>query len=225
MCLCILSRDMIYETFVSSMLGTYVIGKYNKMSYNDISWYLALVMSMNVYMFHNIPFIYDTEYLFANVQPYEHLTPVLYCVDVYLIMDLLCNSSNKFDTLLHHVAGITGISISLLGNNVGVLNNCIRNEISTIWLALGTISHKSDLHLFKCLNPIFMMIFAITFVSHRIIPCSLIMYQMITNTSMVAYSPLSLAQSCSYIFHLGLQYYWFSLIAKNIYCLVCKKTV
>lgn len=216
---------MIYETFIGSMLGTYMIGKYNNMSYNDISWYFALVMSINVYWFHNIPFVYENSYLFTNVQPYEHLNQILYCVDSYLIMDLLCNSSNKFDTLLHHIAGITGITISLIGNNVGVLNNCVRNEISTIWLALGTISNKSNFPLFKRLNPIFMLIFAITFVSHRIIPCTIIMYKMITNIEMVAHSPLSIIQSCSYIFHIGLQYYWFSLIVKNIHNLVHKKKV
>jgi hypothetical protein len=208
---------------------------YSKASYSNIQrcfayldQYMTLMMSLYIYTFHNIDFIYTPEYLFSSTQQYEHMTNIIYVLTIYLIYDLIYNFSNyyntcAYDTIIHHINTLYGIFVSLLGYNIGISNNLIRNEFSSVWLALLLLSYKSDNILFKKLNPFFMIIFSFTFILYRIIPCSIMMYIIIDNYILIFKDNINISLMIMFIIHLSLQYYWFSLIIKKIYLIIHKQ--
>ena len=128
-----------------------------------------------------------------------------------------------FDKLIHHINSICGLTLSLYGYNIGVLNNLIKNEVSTIWLSLMALSYSSTNILFKKLNPIFIILFIITFINYRIIPCSTIMYVMLINVNSHIYTFINIIHFIIFFIHLMLQYYWFLLIIKKLYNIIYRK--
>lgn len=175
-----------------------------------------MMMSIVIMWFDNVDFNYDIEYLSSTVQPYNHMYQLMICLVYYLGFDLIVNPSNKIDTILHHIESIGGLSLALYGRNVGILNNCVRNEFSTIYLALATICSKSKNKFIKKISPLFMMLFVPTFVWYRIIPSSKMIFIIISNIHLFIFDTIDFIHFIFFLIHIILQYYWGFLILKKI---------
>lgn len=203
---------MIYTIVSGSMIGTFLIGKYIQIKY--INWYLLFVLSMNIYNLHNIPFIYTDDYLFSDIQPYPHLIQLTNCVNLFLMIDFR-NHLTNYEMIFHHISCIVGMTISLSGFNVGISNNCIKNEYTTAWLALATLSLKYEKY--QRYNSILITIFIYTFFFYRVVPCSMIMYRIMVNYTLITRNIITIIQFLAFTIHCIIQYLWFFRIFVIIY--------
>lgn len=182
-------------------------------TYATFSWYITLLVSLAVCFGCHPTFIYDAEYLSLTTQPYPSNQAVSVLVLFYLFIDLWCNNENRLDTHIHHVECIIGILLGLYGTNVGMVNNCLLNEVSTIWLSLLVFSKKYG---FPMLSDALMVPFIIQFVTYRVLPISFMLFVMAGNLNKFTPSGAAVVHSCVFIVHACLQYYWFVLIVLKI---------
>jgi len=99
---------------------------------------------------------------------------VVLCVVVYLLVDVrrAIRSDDTVDVLVHHGESLVGLGLSLWGYNVGVLNNCVLSEYSTLWLAVAHFAKLSTNGLVRtCVQPVSLGLFVVTFIAYRIVPC------------------------------------------------------
>ena len=207
---------MVYESFFTLQLLAMTYGYFSGFDYELTSWYMCAMMSLTVMWVDDVHFSYEVEYLSASVQPYDHMRELMICIIGYLGVDLVMNPSNKIDAVAHHVESIGGLSLALYGRSVGILNNCIRNEFSTIFLALGTICGKSKNKFLKKVAPVFMLFFIPTFVWYRIIPCTIMTFVVFSNLSTFINDNIGVLHLLFYCTHVTLQYYWMSLIMRKV---------
>ena len=189
------------------------------LSYTQISWYITLLVSLVVYFGCHPEFIYDVEYMSSTIQPYPFNQTVAVLLMFYLFIDLWYNNENRLDTHIHHVESIIGILLGLYGTNVGMVNNCLLNEVSTIWLSLVVFSRKYE---FFMLSDILMVPFLFKFVAYRVFPISYMLLVMTQNLDRFTYNKTVIVHSSVFILHACLQYYWFTLIVLKIKRM-CKK--
>ena len=216
---------MIYEFFFIAYSIIYFYGRFYNINLSNLTEYFTFALALNVYFFYDVPFIYDAEYLFSNKQPFEHISKLMICIIIYLFLDFyLClNKSIKIDKILHHIGGITAYSIALLGYNVGVMNNCVKNEITNIWLNLYKISKKSNNIILKKIYPISVILFLFTYITHRIIPCTIMMIQIIRNKDIIKWDIYSYIDLVLFTIHNILQYYWFKIILTQFFSVIKEK--
>ena len=214
---------MIYETYFVSMFTTFIVGNYYKLSYLKIHNFLMLVLSLNIYIFYDVPLMYNYEYLISSIQPYEHIKQLTQCLISYLFVDLLFNPNIEKQMIFHHINVIITLIISLFGNNIGIANNCITSEISTIWLMIIIILSDTELLIFKTLKNLFMLLFTITFINYRIIPCIMMTISIINNIEYITFTNINILHALTGIIHSGLQYYWFILLMNKIYNILHKQ--
>jgi hypothetical protein len=208
---------MIYETYFVSMFTTFIVGNYYKLSYFKIHNYLMFVLSLNIYIFYDVPLMYNYEYLISSIQPYEHIKQLTQCLISYLFVDLLFNPNIEKQMIFHHINVIIALIISLFGNNIGFANNCITSEFSTIWLALILILSDTELLIFKKIKNVSMALFLIAFIKCRVIPCTMMTISIINNIEYIYFSNINIIHALTGIIHSGLQYYWFILFINKIY--------
>ena len=214
---------MIYETYFVSMFTTFIIGNYYKLSSLKIYNIFTLILSLNVYIFYDVPLMYNYEYLISSIQPYEHIKQLTQCLISYLVIDVLFNPNIEKQLIFHHINVIITLIISLFGNNIGVANNCIISEISTIWLSIIIIISDTELLILKKIKNVCMLLFTITFIKYRIIPCIMMTISIINNIEYITISNINIIHALTGIIHSGLQYYWFILLMNKLYNILHKQ--
>jgi hypothetical protein len=211
---------MIYEFFFLTYALIWYSGKYYNINMYYIHEYLSLALSLIVYFSHDIPFIYDNKYLFSDTQPYEHINKLIICIIIYLFLDLFFNKLIKIDIILHHFGGIIAYSLAILGNNVGVVNNCVKFEISNIWLCLYKISKNSNNIIIKNIYFISVFLFLFTYIIYRIIPSTIMFIEVLRNLDILTQNIYSSIHIVLYIIHISLQYFWFIMILKKFFSII-----
>lgn len=214
---------MIYEFFFLTFVLLYSYGRFYNVNFSNITEYLSFAMGLNVYFFHDVPFRYDTEYLFSNTQPFEHINKLIICVIIYLFLDSYFSKAIKIDKILHHIGGITAYSIAIYGYNLGIVNNCVKNEITNIWLNLYKITKKSNNIILKKIYPISVILFLFTYIAYRIIPSTIMMIEILRYWDISTRNVLSQIHVFLYINHIILQYYWFKIILTQFFTVIKEK--
>ena len=189
----------------------------HKLNYTNYAWYVTLFVSSVVYIGCFPKFIYDVDYMASTNQPYQNNYYISILLVLYLFVDLWYNDQNKLDTHIHHVESIIGLLFSLYNKNVGIANNCLLNEVSTIWLSLLTITAKFTGNTAKFIQTFTLLMFTTTFVTYRIIPVSGMFVIITQNIERFAYDTTTCVQVLSFFVHTILQYYWFILIINKIH--------
>jgi hypothetical protein len=215
---------MIYEFFFVTYALICCYCKFYEKDFSYLHEYFGFALGVNIYFFHDTPFIYDTEYLFSDTQPFEHINKQIICIIISLFLDLFINNTIKIDNILHHIGGITAYSIAIFGYNLGIVNNCVKNEITNIWLSLYKISKKSNNFILKkYLFPVSVILFIITYITYRIIPGTIMMIEILRNWDISIRNIYSQTQVVLYIIHICLQYFWFRIIIKQFFVIVREK--
>ena len=202
--------------FSSLYLIKYLAPKIN-ISQKKIFWWTSLFMSLFI-SFYSVEINYDLSYLGSSIQHYPHMNQLVNCLIIYLIEDLLFDPYIDKVMILHHCESILGLSIGQLGYLTGGLNNIIRNEISTMWLALYYLTKDFTNTYIKNSSNTFFLVFLYSYIRNRIIPITKILWIFLYNfnyfypkTLNILYVIISLN-----IIHLFIQYYWFYNIMKII---------
>ena len=206
----------IYGSYVAFTVLYTFVGLHMRITTDDRRWWGTLLTSVYVCLFANAPLQYDAEYLFGTVQPYEPMSQVVGCIVTYLACDLLYRPK-EWDVMIHHVESLMGLTLALLGYNVGVLNNCVLNEYSTIWLVLlhYAKTHSTIPLVRKWLLPSSWALFVVTFVTYRIIPCSAMLWAIASYWAQVVHDAPSLIHVLCFLSHCGLQFYWLAKIVQS----------
>lgn len=202
--------------FSSFYLIKYLAPKIN-ISHKKIFWWTSLFMSLFI-SFYSVEINYDLSYLGSSIQHYTHMNQLVNCLIIYLIEDLLFDPYIDKVMILHHCESIIGLSIGQLGYLKGVLNNIIRNEISTMWLAFYYLTKDFTNKYIKNSSNTFFLVFLYSYIRNRIIPITKILWIFLYNFNYfypknlnILYVIISLN-----IIHLFIQYYWFYNIIKII---------
>ena len=216
---------MIYEFFFLSYMLIFCYAKFYNINLSTLTEYFTFALALNVYFFYDVPFIYDAEYLFSNKQPFENISKLMICIIIYLFLDFyLClNKSIKIDKILHHFGVIIASLLALFGNNVGVINNCVKAEVTNLWLNLYKISKKSNNIILKKIYPISVILFLFTYITHRIIPTTIIMIKVFYNFNILMQNIYSQFHVILFIPHIILQYYWFKIILTQFFAVIKEK--
>ena len=181
-------------------------------------WCTSLFMSVFIY-FYSVDFQYNLSYLGNSVQVYSHMSKLINCLIIYLIEDLLFDPYIDKIMVVHHVEAIVGLSIGQLGNFTGGLNNTVRNEISTMWLALYYLTKDLGNLYIKSSSNLFFLVFLFSYTQNRIIPLTKMLWISFYNfnyfysgTHNVFFIIITLN-----IIHTFIQYYWFYNILRIIH--------
>jgi hypothetical protein len=202
----------LYGSFVA-LSGLYtLVGVQMRIDADARRWWGTFLTSVYVCAFADAPLRYDVDYLFGSVQPYEQMTPLIGCIMTYLLCDLLY-LPKEWDVRIHHIESLCGLGLAQLGYNIGVLNNCVLNEYSTIWLVLLHYTKPSTHPLVRALlAPASWALFAVTFVYYRVIPCTVILGTIGSHWARVAHDGPSTLHVLLFFVHCGLQFYWLAKI-------------
>ena len=206
----------IYGSYVVlTFLHTY-IGVRMRLTDDTRRWLGTLLVSSYVCAFSNAPLRYESDYLFGSAQPYQQMSELVGCVMTYLLCDLL-HQPKQWDVCIHHVESVAGLAFSLLGYNVGVLNNCVLGEYSSFWLVLVHFSKPFTIPFVSTLVvPISWAFFVITFVYYRIIPCVVMSWSIASDVSRATRDSAASVHTFLFCIHCSLQFYWLGKIGKLV---------
>ena len=203
--------------FSSFYLIKYLAPKIN-ISQKKIFWWTSLFMSLFI-SFYSVEINYDLSYLGSSTQYYPHMNQLVNCLIIYLIEDLLFDPYIDKVMILHHCEAILGSSIGQLGNYTGAINNTIRNEISTMWLALFYLTKDSTNTYIKNSSNTFFLVFLYSYIQNRIIPLTRLSWIFFYNFNYF----YTLSHNFFYVvlcvntIHTIIQYYWLYNIIKIIF--------
>ncbi len=184
-------------------------------------WLNTLSMSVFIY-YYQIDFEYQPEYLASSTQKYPHMSKLNRCLVIYLIESLFFDQLNDPVMVLHHIASSFGLLLGLRGHFLGAINNCLLNELSSIWLSLFTLARKSSNRIINNTSFGLLLMFLYSFLENRVIPLTRMNYIFWTNInyfSKVDYWYL-IFMLC--IIHTSIQYYWLQLMLKKIILRIVK---
>ena len=182
-----------------------------------IFWWTSLFMSLFISFF-SVDFDYGLSYLGSSVQYYPHMNQLINCLIIYLIEDLLFDPYIDQVMIFHHCEAILGLSLGQLGYFTGGINNTVRNEISTMWLALYYLTKDlTNKHLSNSSNGFF-LVFLYSYLKNRIIPLTKMIWIGFYNFNHFYVQSHNIFGVIMFLntIHTVIQYYWFYSIIKII---------
>ena len=211
-----ISAPAIGLSYVACTAAYTALGAWTRASSDARRWWGTGLIVTYVYALADAPLRYDVDYLLGTDQPYEPMVPLMWCLVAYLACDSLYRPP-EWDVRAHHAESLLGLVLALGGYNVGVLNNCVLSEYSTVWLAVLHHARQSTVAwVRRWVALVSWVLFVATFVHYRIVPCVTMGWIFVRELPRMTRDPLSTLHTGAFVVHCALQLYWGGKIARRV---------